>query len=84
MATHRTKQPGRSSILFQLPGAPPSPRTRELLRRLNEIEGIEPAEAKLVLRPSFPLQAFAEHGEEVGAVLEWFAHTAVVDPARRV
>ncbi|MET8700152.1 DUF262 domain-containing protein [Kitasatospora sp. NPDC004723] len=57
---------------------------RELLRRLNEIEGIELAEAKLELRPSFPLQVFAEHGEEVGAVLEWFAHAAVVDPARRV
>ncbi|WP_340556960.1 GmrSD restriction endonuclease domain-containing protein [Streptomyces sp. GSL17-111] len=56
---------------------------RELLRRLNEIDGIELAEAKLELRPSFSLHVFAEHGEEISAVLEWFVHTAALDLARR-
>ncbi|MFJ8476141.1 DUF262 domain-containing protein [Kitasatospora sp. NPDC094011] len=56
---------------------------RELLRRLNEIDGIELAEAKLELRPSFPLQVFADHPEEVCAVLEWFIHTAALELAQR-
>ncbi|MFJ4097336.1 DUF262 domain-containing protein [Kitasatospora sp. NPDC089913] len=56
---------------------------RELLSRLNEIDGIELAEAKLDLRPSFPLQVFAEHGEAICAVLEWFVHTVALDLARR-
>ncbi|MEU6966396.1 hypothetical protein AB0A71_01410 [Kitasatospora aureofaciens] len=56
---------------------------RELLRRLNEIDGIELAEAKLDLRPSFPLQVFAGHVEEIGAALEWFVHTAALELAQR-
>ena len=56
---------------------------RELWRCLNEIAGIELAEAKLELRPSFPLQVFAEHTEEICAVLEWFVHTAALDLAQR-
>jgi alkylated DNA nucleotide flippase Atl1 len=56
---------------------------RELLRRFNEIDGIELAEAKLELRPSFPLQVFARHSKEICAVLEWFVHTAALDFARR-
>jgi alkylated DNA nucleotide flippase Atl1 len=56
---------------------------RELLCRLNEIDGIELAEAKLELRPSFPLQVFNGHGDEICAVLEWFVHTAALDLARR-
>ncbi|MFE5585397.1 DUF262 domain-containing protein [Kitasatospora sp. NPDC056531] len=56
---------------------------RELLRRLNEIDGIELAEAKLDLRPSFPLQVFADHPEEICAVLEWFVHTAALELAQR-
>ncbi|MGW4892004.1 GmrSD restriction endonuclease domain-containing protein [Kitasatospora sp. NPDC004240] len=56
---------------------------RELLRRLNEIEGVELAEAKLDLRPSFPLRVFADRGEEIRAVLEWFVHTAALGLARR-
>ncbi|MEV7185578.1 DUF262 domain-containing protein [Kitasatospora sp. NPDC093102] len=56
---------------------------QELLRRLNEIDGIDLAEAKLELRPSFPLQVFADHPEEVCAVLEWFALTAALDLAQR-
>ncbi|SNT19705.1 GmrSD restriction endonuclease domain-containing protein [Actinacidiphila glaucinigra] len=56
---------------------------RELLRRLNKIEGIELPEAKLELRPSFSVQAFAEHGDEICEVLDWFVHTAALDLARR-
>ncbi|MFD7578563.1 DUF262 domain-containing protein [Kitasatospora sp. NPDC059817] len=56
---------------------------RELLRRLNEIDGVELAEAKLDLRPSFPLQVFADHPEEISAVLEWFVHTAALELAQR-
>ncbi|MFF2541685.1 DUF262 domain-containing protein [Kitasatospora sp. NPDC058063] len=56
---------------------------RELLRRFNEIDGIELAEAKLELRPSFPLQVFFEHPKEICAVLEWFIHTAALELAQR-
>lgn len=56
---------------------------RELLNRLNEIEGIDLPEAKLELRPSFPVRVFAEHGEEICGVLDWFVHTAALDLARR-
>ncbi len=56
---------------------------RELLRRLNEVDGIDLPEAKLELRPSFPLQAFAAQGEAVCAALDWFIHTAALDLARR-
>ncbi|MEE1941125.1 DUF262 domain-containing protein [Streptomyces sp. TRM 70361] len=56
---------------------------RELLHRLNEIDGIELPEAKLELRPSFPVRVFAEHGDEICGVLDWFVHTAALDLARR-
>ncbi|MGW3625998.1 GmrSD restriction endonuclease domain-containing protein [Streptomyces sp. NPDC000880] len=56
---------------------------RELLQRLNKIDGIELPEAKLELRPSFPLRVFSEHGEEICEVLDWFVHTAALDLARR-
>ncbi|MCQ0002970.1 GmrSD restriction endonuclease domain-containing protein [Streptomyces sudanensis] len=56
---------------------------RELLRRLNEIDGIDLPEAKLELRPSFPVRVLAEHGEGICAVLDWFVHTAALDLARR-
>ncbi|MBL3664753.1 DUF262 domain-containing protein [Streptomyces sp. M2CJ-2] len=56
---------------------------RELLNRLNKIEGIDLPEAKLELRPSFPVRVFAEHGEEICGVLDWFVHTAALDLARR-
>ncbi|MDR3084028.1 MAG: MGMT family protein, partial [Streptomyces sp.] len=52
---------------------------RELLRRFNEIDGIDLPVAKLELRPSFPVGAFADHGEEIGAVLDWFAYTVALD-----
>ncbi|MFD5765416.1 DUF262 domain-containing protein [Streptomyces sp. NPDC127049] len=61
-----------------------SEQRRELLRRLNRIEGVDLPEAKLELRPSFPVQVFAEHGHEVSEVLDWFVHTAALDLARRV
>ncbi|GGT81055.1 GmrSD restriction endonuclease domain-containing protein [Streptomyces lateritius] len=56
---------------------------RELMARLNRVEGIDLAEAKLDLRPSFPLEVFAEHGHEIRGVLEWFVHTVTLTEARR-
>ncbi|WP_328942554.1 DUF262 domain-containing protein [Streptomyces sp. NBC_00250] len=56
---------------------------RELMARLNRVEGIDLAEAKLDLRPSFPLEAFADHGAELRDVLEWFVHTVALAEARR-
>ncbi|MEV5460337.1 DUF262 domain-containing protein [Streptomyces cellulosae] len=56
---------------------------RELLNRLNKIDGIDLPEAKLELRPSFPVGVFAEHGEEICGVLDWFVHTAALDLAQR-
>ncbi|MFJ9059247.1 DUF262 domain-containing protein [Streptomyces sp. NPDC102409] len=56
---------------------------RELLRRLNEVDGIDLPEAKLELRPSFPLQVFAAQSEAICAALDWFIHTAALDLARR-
>ncbi|MFY1678816.1 GmrSD restriction endonuclease domain-containing protein [Streptomyces sp. WMMC905] len=55
---------------------------REQMARLNRVDGIDLAEAKLDLRPSFPLEVFAEHGEEIRGVLEWFAHTVAHADAR--
>ncbi|MFJ5776196.1 hypothetical protein [Streptomyces sp. NPDC093094] len=56
---------------------------RELLNRLNKIDGIDLPEAKLELRPSFPIRVFAEHGGEICEVLDWFAGVAATDLARR-
>ncbi|WP_330244036.1 hypothetical protein OHA33_09625 [Streptomyces sp. NBC_00562] len=56
---------------------------RELLQRLNKIDGIQLPEAKLELRPSFPIRVFTEHSEEICEVLDWFVHTAALDLARR-
>jgi hypothetical protein len=56
---------------------------RELLQRLNKIDGIDLPEAKLDLRPSFPVRVFAEHSDEICEVLDWFVHTAALDLARR-
>ncbi|MEV5203397.1 hypothetical protein [Streptomyces sp. NPDC053720] len=41
------------------------------------------AEAKPDPRPSFPLEVFAGHGEEIRAVLEWSAHMTAPADARR-
>lgn len=69
---------GTVEVVFQyLKRRPPfddEPLRRELLNRLNAVDGIGLAEAKLDLRPSFPLEVFAEHSDELCAVLEWFAH----------
>ncbi|MFJ2233884.1 DUF262 domain-containing protein [Streptomyces sp. NPDC087859] len=59
------------------------PLRRELMARLNEIDGIDLAEAKLDLRPSFPVEVFAGHSDEICAVLEWFVHTVALAEARR-
>ncbi|MEU9060701.1 DUF262 domain-containing protein [Streptomyces sp. NPDC048430] len=56
---------------------------RELLHRLNRVEGIELPEAKLELRPSFPLRVFAGQSEAICEALDWFVHTAALDLARR-
>lgn len=56
---------------------------RELLRRLNAIDGVELPEAKLELRPSFPVQVFTDHVDEICEALDWFIHTAALDLARR-
>ncbi|WP_045561604.1 GmrSD restriction endonuclease domain-containing protein [Streptomyces sp. FxanaA7] len=56
---------------------------RELLNRLNKIDGIDLPEAKLELRPSFPVRVFAEHGDEICEVLDWFVGVAALDLARR-
>ncbi|MER5351445.1 DUF262 domain-containing protein [Kitasatospora sp. NPDC002551] len=45
---------------------------REFMLRLNKIDGIELAEAKLDLRPSFPLEVLALRSGPVLAALEWF------------
>ncbi|MEU8524538.1 DUF262 domain-containing protein [Streptomyces sp. NPDC048629] len=59
------------------------PLRRELMTLLNRIDGIDLAEAKLDVRPSFPLEAFADHSEEICSVLEWFVHTVALAEARR-
>jgi alkylated DNA nucleotide flippase Atl1 len=78
---------GTVEVVFQhLKRRPPfddEPARRELMARMNEIEGIDLAEAKLDLRPSFPVEVFAEHSEEICAVLEWFVHTVALAEARR-
>lgn len=78
---------GTVEVVFQhLKRRPPfddEPLRRELMNLLNEIDGIDLAEAKLDLRPSFPVELFAEHSEEIRAVLEWFVHTVALAEARR-
>ncbi|GBQ02390.1 DUF262 domain-containing protein [Streptomyces spongiicola] len=56
---------------------------RELLNRLNKIDGIDLPEAKLELRPSFPVSVFAQHGDRIREVLDWFVGAAALDLARR-
>ncbi|MER7000240.1 DUF262 domain-containing protein [Streptomyces sp. NPDC000410] len=78
---------GTAEVVFQhLKRRPPfddEPLRRELMARLNRIEGIDLAEAKLDLRPSFSLEVFAGHSEEICAVLEWFIHVTALAEARR-
>ncbi|WP_327654712.1 GmrSD restriction endonuclease domain-containing protein [Streptomyces sp. NBC_00483] len=78
---------GVVEVVFQhLKRRPPfddEPLRRELMTRLNKIDGIDLAEAKLDLRPSFPLEVFADHGEEIRTVLEWFVHVVALAEARR-
>ncbi|MEO3976462.1 DUF262 domain-containing protein [Streptomyces sp. CAU 1734] len=78
---------GTVEVVFQyLKRRPPfddEPLRRELMTLLNRIEGIDLAEAKLDLRPSFPLEVFAERSEALCSVLEWFVHTVALAEARR-
>ncbi|MFE6091628.1 DUF262 domain-containing protein [Streptomyces massasporeus] len=79
---------GTVEVVFQyMKRRPPfddEPLRRELMTRLNDIEGIDLAEAKLDLRPSFAVEIFAAHSDEICAVLEWFAHTVALAEARRM
>ncbi|MGW7435999.1 GmrSD restriction endonuclease domain-containing protein [Streptomyces sp. NPDC054849] len=78
---------GTVEVVFQyLKRRPPfddEPLRRALMQRFNAVEGIDLAEAKLDLRPSFPMEVFAGHGEEIHAVLEWFVHEVALAEARR-
>ncbi|WP_406084696.1 hypothetical protein [Streptomyces virginiae] len=78
---------GTVEVVFQyLKRRPPfddEPLRRALMERFNAVDGIDLAEAKLDLRPSFPLEVFAAHGEEIRAVLEWFVHEVALAEARR-
>ncbi|MFE6740589.1 GmrSD restriction endonuclease domain-containing protein [Streptomyces tubercidicus] len=78
---------GTVEVVFQhLKRRPPfddEPLRRELMARLNEIDGIDLAEAKLDLRPSFPVEVFAGHAAEISAVLEWFLHVVVLAKTHR-
>ncbi|MFC9823462.1 DUF262 domain-containing protein [Streptomyces erythrochromogenes] len=78
---------GTAEVVFQyLKRRPPfddEPLRRALMERFNAIDGIELAEAKLDLRPSFPLEVFAAHTEEIRSVLEWFIHEVALAEARR-
>ncbi|MEW2220787.1 DUF262 domain-containing protein [Streptomyces sp. NPDC006990] len=59
-----------------------SEQRRALLHRLNRIDGIDLPEAKLGLRPSFPIDVFAKHAEEICKVLDWFVMTVALHVAR--
>ncbi|NEC14770.1 DUF262 domain-containing protein [Streptomyces sp. SID8014] len=78
---------GTVEVVFQhLKRRPPfddEPTRRALLERFNAVEGVDLAEAKLDLRPSFPLEVLAGQGEAVRAVLEWFLHQVAPAGARR-
>ncbi|MGW7456498.1 GmrSD restriction endonuclease domain-containing protein [Streptomyces sp. NPDC054797] len=78
---------GTAEVVFQyLKRRPPfddEPLRRALMERFNAIDGIHLAEAKLDLRPSFPLEVFAAHAEEIRSVLEWFIHEVALAEARR-
>ena len=56
---------------------------RELLDRINSIDGIDLPESKLALRPSFPLTVLRtpDAANQLGAVLAWFATTCSSEPA---
>lgn len=78
---------GTAEVVFQyLKRRPPfddEPLRRALMERFNAIDGIDLAEAKLDLRPSFPLEVFATHTEEIRSVMEWFIHEVALAEARR-
>ncbi|MFE2551761.1 DUF262 domain-containing protein [Streptomyces sp. NPDC059355] len=78
---------GTVEVVFQyLKRRPPfddEPLRRALMEQFNAVDGIELAEAKLDLRPSFALEVFAGQGEAIRAVLEWFVHEVALAEARR-
>ncbi|MFD0328317.1 MGMT family protein [Streptacidiphilus monticola] len=56
---------------------------KELMDRLNAIDGIELPEAKLELRPSFPMDLLALRCEEIEGVLGWFFQTVAFYKAQQ-
>jgi alkylated DNA nucleotide flippase Atl1 len=56
---------------------------REFLDRLNKVDGITLAPAKLSLRPSFPITVLAapSNVSELASALSWFAETCLAGPA---
>lgn len=67
---------GTVEVVFQyMRSRPPfddSGLRQDFMSRLNAVPGIELAEAKLELRPSFPLEVLATRSEEILDVLSWF------------
>ncbi|MEU4835998.1 DUF262 domain-containing protein [Streptosporangium sp. NPDC023615] len=68
---------GKVEIVFQHLGSrPPFDNLnlrRELLTRLNTIDGVQLAEVKLDMRPSFSMDLLVGHGATtMGSILEWF------------
>ncbi|WKE71645.1 DUF262 domain-containing protein [Streptomyces sp. WP-1] len=67
---------GTVEVVFQyMRSRPPfddSGLRQEFMSRLNAVPGIELAEAKLELRPSFPLEVLADHSEEIVGIMSWF------------
>ncbi|MET9545964.1 DUF262 domain-containing protein [Streptomyces sp. NPDC006627] len=67
---------GTVEVVFQyMRSRPPfddSGLRQDFMSRLNAIPGIELAEAKLELRPSFPLEVLANRPEELLGVMSWF------------
>lgn len=55
---------------------------RDLLDRLNKVDGVNLAPAKLSLRPSFPITVLAapSNVSELASALSWFAETCLGDP----
>ncbi|WP_051115850.1 GmrSD restriction endonuclease domain-containing protein [Streptomyces sp. PsTaAH-124] len=77
---------GTVEVVFQyMRSRPPfddSGLRQEFMSRLNAVPGIELAEAKLELRPSFPLEVLADRSEEIAEIMSWFVQQVVAyEPA---
>ncbi|MFI8511258.1 DUF262 domain-containing protein [Streptomyces sp. NPDC085460] len=67
---------GTVEVVFQyMRSRPPfddSGLRQDFMARLNGVPGIELAEAKLELRPSFPLEVLATRSEDIVSIMAWF------------